>query len=110
MLANLRRVILRPLTLIGILCMVSLMIFHQPTSIYYYLTLAQLLFVPITVEQLVVLKRSQQSLVACGQLAVTVLFFTENEIVVALCGLIYLLSTMIFAWQGIQRFFIVLLC
>lgn len=104
MLASLHRVILRPLTIIGILCMVLLMIFHQPTSVYYYLTLAQLLFVPIIVEQLVALKKWEKIIIINGQLAVTTLFFSENEIVVILCVLLYLLSTIIVAWQGIGRF------
>lgn len=104
MLACLRQVILRPLTIIGILCMVSLMLLHQLTSIYYYLTLAQLLFVPIIVEQLVILKKWQKSIIAGGQLSVTLLFFSENEIVVTLCVLLYLLSTIIVAWQGVGRF------
>lgn len=53
MLVNLRHVLSRPLTIIGLVCMATLLLFNEPTSMYYYLTLAQLIFVPVMVEQLV---------------------------------------------------------
>ncbi|MGM9948723.1 MAG: YndJ family protein, partial [Lysinibacillus sp.] len=104
MLGSLRQVIFRPLTVVGIMCMVSLMSFHQPTSMYYYLTLAQLLFVPMVLEQLVELKVWQKGIIGSGQLAVTVLFYSDNQIVVFLCVVLYLISTLTVAWQGVHRF------
>ena len=101
---SLRQVLRRPLTVTGIAFMVFLMIFHQPTSMYYYLTLAQLLFVPIVLEQLVELKVWQKVIIGGGQLAVTVLFFSESNLIILLCVAIYLVSTLTVAWQGVQRF------
>ena len=101
---SLRQVLRRPLTVTGIACMVFLMIFHQPTSMYYYLTLAQLLFVPIVLEQLVELRAWQKVVVGGGQLAVTALFFSESRLIIALCVALYLISTLIVAWQGVHRF------
>lgn len=101
---SLHKVIRRPLTIFGMVCMVFLLVFHQPTSMYYYLTLAQLLFVPIVVEQLVVLKAWQKIVIGGGQLAVTILYFSQNAVVVLICVVLYLLSTIVIAGQGIQRF------
>lgn len=104
MLGSLLQVIRRPLTMIGMTCMLILILFHTPTSTYYYLTLAQLLFIPMMVEQLVTLTRLQKILIACGQVAVTFLYFSDNMPAVWICVFIYLFSTMIIAWQGIKRF------
>ena len=104
MLDSLRRVLLRPLAIFGILCMFILILFHEATSIYYYLTLAQLVFVPIIIEQLVTLKHWHKIVMAIGQLAVTILYFTQHEVIILLCVIAYLLSTLTVAWHGIERF------
>lgn len=104
MLVNLRHVLSRPLTIIGIVCMIWLLLFNEQTSMYYYLTLAQLLFVPVMVEQLVSLRNWQRLIIATGQLAVTVLYFTQNDFLILLCVLTYLLSTLIVASHGVNRF------
>ncbi|MER2112050.1 MAG: YndJ family protein, partial [Solibacillus isronensis] len=104
MLVNLRHVLSRPLTIIGLVCMALLLLFNEPTSIYYYLTLAQLIFVPVMLEQLVLLKNWQRLIIATGQFAVTILYFTQNDFLILLCVLAYLLSTLIVASHGINRF------
>ncbi|WP_079526176.1 YndJ family protein [Solibacillus isronensis] len=104
MLVNLRHVLSRPLTIIGLVCMALLLLFNEPTSIYYYLTLAQLIFVPVMLEQLVLLKNWQRLIIATGQFAVTILYFTQNDFLILLCVLAYLLSTLIVASYGINRF------
>ncbi|WP_431026949.1 YndJ family protein [Lysinibacillus sp. LZ02] len=104
MLDSLRRVLLRPLTMIGIVCMMSLILFNGPTSIYHYLTIAQLLFVPIVVEQLVLLKRWQKIIIGIGQFSVTILYFSQHEGVILFCILAYLMSTFTIALLGIERF------
>ena len=82
MLDSLRRALLRPLAILGLLCMFFLILFHESASIYYYLTLAQLVFVPIIIEQLVTLKYWQKIVMAIGQLAVTILYFTQHEMLI----------------------------
>lgn len=104
MLANFRRAIFRPLSIIGLVCLGVLMLFHEPTSFYYYLTVAQLLFVPIVVELLVKLNTWEKLIIASGQLAVTTLFFSLSKLIVFLCVFIYLTSTIVVAWQGVKRF------
>ncbi|WP_339176093.1 YndJ family protein [Solibacillus sp. FSL R5-0691] len=104
MLVNLRHVLSRPLTIIGLVCMATLLLFNEPTSMYYYLTLAQLIFVPVMVEQLVSLKNWQRLIIAGGQLAVTILYFIQNNFLILLCVLIYLLSTLLIASHGVNRF------
>lgn len=104
MLVNLRHVLSRPLTIIGLVCMAWLLLFNEPTSMYYYLTLAQLIFVPVMLEQLVLLKNWQRFIIAIGQFAVTILYFTQNDFLILLCVLTYLLSTLIVAFHGINRF------
>lgn len=104
MLVNLRRVLARPLTIVGIICMTALTLFNEPASMYYYLTLAQLIFVPVIVEQLVLLKTWQRLIIAVGQLAVTMLYFTQNEFLILFCVLAYLLSTLVVALHGVNRF------
>lgn len=101
---NLRQVLVRPLTISGLMCLMSLIIFHQPTSMYYYLTLAQLIFVPIVVQQLVGLKVWQTFVLALGQLSVTVLYFSSHEQLIVLCVLTYLIGTFVIASHGITRF------
>lgn len=104
MLVNLRRVLARPLTIVGIVCMTALILFNEPTSMYYYLTLAQLIFVPVIAEQLVLLKTWQRLIVAIGQLAVTILYFTQHDFLILFCVLAYLLSTLVVASHGVKRF------
>ena len=104
MLGNLHQVIVRPLTLIGLLCMAILLVFHETSSFYYCLTLAQLVFVPVVVERISVLKRWQTCSILLGQIAVTTIFFIDASIVILLCVLLYLLSTIAVAWCGVHRF------
>lgn len=104
MLVSLRRVLSRPLTIIGLTCMAALLLFNEPTSMYYYLTLAQLIFVPVILEQLVLLKNWQKLIIVIGQLAVTMLYFTQQDFLILLCVLAYLLSTLVIASHGVNRF------
>ncbi|MEK4129534.1 YndJ family protein [Solibacillus sp. FSL W8-0474] len=104
MLVSLRRVLSRPLTSIGLTCMAALLLFNEPTSMYYYLTLAQLIFVPVILEQLVLLKNWQKLIIVIGQFAVTMLYFTQQDFLILLCVLAYLLSTLVIASHGVNRF------
>ena len=104
MLVSLRRVLSRPLTIIGLTCMAALLLFNEPTSMYYYLTLAQLIFVPVILEQLVLLKNWQKLIIVIGQFAVTMLYFTQQDFLILLCVLAYLLSTLVIASHGVNRF------
>ena len=104
MLAILRQVLAKPLNIIGILCMLVLVLFHKPTSMYYYLTIAQLVYVPIMLQQLVQLKRWQFGAILVGQMAVTLLYFIDSPILSIIGASTYLISTVAVMWSGIERF------
>ena len=59
---------------------------------------------PIIVEQLVILKGWQKIVIFIGQFAVTLLYFTQQEVIILLCVLTYLMSTLTIAWHGVNRF------
>lgn len=104
MLAPLRQVLANPLNLFGIVCMLLLIFFHEPTSIYYYLTIAQLVYVPIIVQHLLPLHTWQQVLICLGQVAVTLLYFIDNQTIAIIGASVYLMSTLSISWSGVHRF------
>ena len=104
MLATLHQVLVKPLNIAGIVCMLLLVLFHEPTSMYYYLTIAQLVYVPVVLQQVVTLKLWQIGALFTGQLAVTLLYFIENPAFAVFCASIYLISTIAVMWAGIERF------
>ena len=104
MLAPLRQVLGNPLTIFGIACMLVLILFHEPTSMYYYLTIAQLVYVPIIVQRLLPLHTWQRVLIYAGQLAVTLLYFVDHTAFSIIGASVYLMSTLAICWCGVQRF------
>lgn len=99
MLERLRQVVVNPLNALGLLCMVLLMLVHE-TSMYYYLTIAQLVYIPIIVQQVVTLHAWQKGVVAAGQIAVTLLYFVDSN----LLAIVYVISTLVIALCGVKRF------
>ena len=104
MLAPLRQVLGNPLNVFGIACMLVLILFHEPTSMYYYLTIAQLVYVPIIVQRLLTLHTWQRVLVYLGQFATTSLYFVDNTAFSIMGASVYLMSTLAICWCGVQRF------
>ena len=104
MLATLRQVLTKPLNIVGIVCMLVLVLFHEPTSMYYYLTIAQLVYVPIVLQQVVTLKCWQIGAIFAGQLAVTLLYFIDYSGFAVFCASVYLISTIAVMWAGVERF------
>ena len=104
MLAPLRQVFGNPLNVFGIACMLVLMLFHESTSIYYYLTIAQLVYVPIIVQRLVTLHTWQRVLIYIGQLAVTSLYFVDHNAFSIIGASVYFMSTLAIGWCGVRRF------
>lgn len=102
--AHLRQVILNPLTIIGIACFLSLILFNEKTSMYYYLTIAQLVYIPVVVCRIVKLNKLQTGGIILGQLAVTSLYFFQNETFVLVASSIYVMSTLLIGSMGLQRF------
>ena len=102
--ARFRQVIVNPLTIVGVVCMLVLMLFHEHTSMYYYLTIAQLIYVPVVVCQIVKLARWQTVAIVLGQFAVTSLFFVTNEVYMWFGASIYFITTLSIGWSGLQRF------
>lgn len=104
MLARLHEVLVNRLNALGLLCMFTLMLFHEPTSMYYYLTIAQLVYIPIVLQQVVTLKNWQRAIIAAGQLAVTLLYFFDNGALSIILALVYMASTLVIFICGLQRF------
>lgn len=104
MLESLRQVLARPLTIIGVVCMLVLVFAHEPTSMYYYLTIAQLVYVPVVLQQIVTLHKWQVLMIFAGQLAVTTLFFVDNDVFAVVAASIYIVSTLAIMWSGVERF------
>ena len=104
MLESLRQVLARPLTIIGVVCMLVLVFAHEPTSMYYYLTIAQLVYVPVVLQQIVPLHKWQVLMIFAGQLAVTTLFFVDNDIFSVVAASIYIVSSLAIMWSGVERF------
>ena len=102
--APFRRVLVNPLTIVGIGCMLALVIFHESASLYYYLTIAQLIYVPVVVQQIVKLERWQWVAILLGQLTVTSLYFIDNEAFALVGSSVYFISTLAICWSGLQRF------
>lgn len=102
--ARLRQVLVNPLHILGIICMLCLMLLHEPTSVYYYLTVAQLIYIPIVLQQIVTLALWQRIILAAGQLAVTALYFFDEGGITIVLALIYVASTIVIFGCGVQRF------
>ena len=104
MLATLRQVLVKPLNIFGIACMLVLVLFHESTSMYYYLTIAQLVYVPIVLQQVATVKRWQIGAIFAGQLAVTLLYFFDHSGFAVVGASVYLISSVAVMWTGVDRF------
>lgn len=102
--ANLKKSFLNPLTILGLLLFGGSLLLGEQQSYLYYLTVAQLVFVPTLVQMVVKLKGWEQVLIGLGMTAAAVLTFDIQKEVAILGAACYILSTMIIAKKGIGRF------
>lgn len=104
MLGNLRKAIINPLILFGLILFFLSLLFHEQANYYYYLTVAQLVFIPSLLQMVVKLRKLEKMKIAFGMLAVFILCFNMPYPAAIICALIYLLVTFWIAWKGIDRF------
>lgn len=104
MLENLLKLLRSPLILLGILLFVITFLFSTQASYFYYLTVAQLIFIPIMVTLLVDLAKWETRIILMGMLSVTVLTFEVSAGTANVAAIMYTFATFIIAKKGIQRF------
>lgn len=104
MLVNLQKALLNPLVVVGGSLLLVGLLFSDQAGYLYYLTVAQLVFVPAFVQLVITLSKLDKVLLIVGMVAVTVLLFDPGATVSLICTLLYLLGTLRIAWKGIDRF------
>ncbi|WP_042473657.1 YndJ family protein [Bacillus ndiopicus] len=103
MLGNLRRSI-NPLSLLGIFLLVIVAMLADMADFFFYLTLAQLVFVPIIVQCIVRLTKVEQGILGIGLLSVAILAFTTHQVIIIVTATLYLLATAMISLIGLRRF------
>lgn len=103
MLGRLPKPLTSPVTMVGLVCM-SLLLVLRDATFFYYLTVAQLLYIPIVVQAITPLHTVHKGLFIAGQLAVTALFFTSNSVLISIYAITYLITTVMIASIGVRRF------
>lgn len=104
MLVNLKNAIVNPLTLLGIVLFSISFGLGQQAGYTYYLTSAQLMFIPTLLQLVVPLSKLDKSILALGMLAVTALQLDMAPSLELVFAIIYLIVTFLIAWKGVDRF------
>jgi len=104
MLVNLRKALVNPLLVLGVCLFLTSLFFSDQAGYLYYLTVAQLIFVPALVQLIVPLNRVDQFILALGMLAVGILQFNPGATFDLALAIVYLMGTIWIAWKGIDRF------
>lgn len=104
MLVNLKKSLVNPLVVVGGSLLLLSLLFSGQVGYLYYLTVAQLVFIPAFVQLVVPLNKLDKVLLGIGMVAVTVLLFEPITTLSLICALLYLLVTLRIAWKGIDRF------
>lgn len=104
MLVNLRKAAIDPLILFGLLLFIICFLFSGQTGYFYYLTIAQLVFIPALVQMVIELRRFEKIILAIGISAVAFATFPIPYPAELTGAFIYLLVTCWIAWKGIERF------
>jgi hypothetical protein len=102
--ASLKKSIVNPLTILGLFLFVSTLLLGEQHNFLYYLTAAQLVFMPVMVQMVAKLKSWEQAFISLGMAAAALLTFTIQKEAAIFCAAIYLLATVIIAKKGIGRF------
>ncbi len=93
-----------PLSLLGISLFIITLIPINHVDFFIYLTVAQLLFVPLLLQCIVELKTSEKVIIAIGMLGVTLVAFNINEVLSITGAGLYLVATAMISWIGMRRF------
>lgn len=104
MLVNLRKALVNPLVLFGLILFFISFLFSEQAGYLYYLTAAQLIFVPSLLQLVVKLRKLDGVILAVGMVAVTALSFNMPYSVEVAGAVMYLLVTFWIAWKGVDRF------
>ncbi|MEG0258917.1 MAG: YndJ family protein [Lysinibacillus sp.] len=104
MLVNLRKSLFSPLTIVGWLLFGVCLLLHTQSSYLLLLTVAQLVFVPATLQIIIPIKRWHMPIILTGMLAVTSLHIWNEGLAAILFAFVYLLYTAFVAYLGINRF------
>lgn len=104
MLGNLRKSFGNPISLFGMGLFILCCFFQSGPTYLLYLTVAQLVFVPMMLQCVVALKRIEKSMIVLGMVGVTCISICPTGWLSVLCAVFYLLSTCTIALMGIRRF------
>lgn len=104
MLVNLKNALVNPLTLLGIILFFISFGVGQQAGYTYYLTSAQLIFIPTLLQLVVSLSKLDKSILAIGMMSVTVLQLDVSPSLELVFAIIYLIGTLLIAWKGVDRF------
>lgn len=104
MLVNLKNALVNPLTLLGIILFFISFGVGQQAGYTYYLTSAQLIFIPTLLQLVVTLSKLDKSILALGMLSVTALQLDVSFPFDLVCAVVYLIGTLLIAWKGVDRF------
>ncbi|WKA56573.1 YndJ family protein [Planococcus shixiaomingii] len=105
MLVNLRKAIVNPLILFGLILFLICFFVREQSGYFYYLTAAQLVFIPSILQIIFKLRRFEELILAAGMAAVAIINFNIPHSAALIGALIYLLVTFWVAWKGVDRFF-----
>ncbi|KIL53513.1 hypothetical protein KP77_04890 [Jeotgalibacillus alimentarius] len=101
---NLKKAFIKPLILTGLLLFCFSLAMNKQADYYYYLTAAQLIFVPSLLHMIVKLRSFEKGIIAIGMLAVTLISLDLPYPAAVICAIVYFLVTCWVAWKGFERF------
>lgn len=104
MLVNLRKALVNPLILFGLILFFISYLCSEQAGYSYYLTVAQLVFVPSLLQMVVYLRKLDKFIIALGMVAVTALNFNMSYPIELAGAVMYLLVTFWIAGKGVDRF------
>ncbi|MDQ0427270.1 hypothetical protein QOZ98_000095 [Planomicrobium stackebrandtii] len=104
MLVNLRKAVVNPLVLYGTTLFLICFLFSDQVGYLYYLTIAQLFFVPSLLQIVVQLRKLDKLILATGMTAIALLGFNMPYPVEVFGAVVYLFATFWIAGIGIDRF------
>lgn len=104
MLANLQKSFANPINFLGVGLLIVCYFFQTGPPYFLYLTVAQLLFVPVVLQCVVTLNRYERLIIAFGMIAVTSITIWPDGWLAVISAGMYLLSTGMIALIGFKRF------
>ncbi|WP_227396002.1 YndJ family protein [Jeotgalibacillus aurantiacus] len=101
---NLKKALINPLILCGIFLLGISVLVQNHEGHSYYLTAAQLVFVPALIHLIVPLRSFEKVIIAIGMVSVTLISLGMPFSVAVACSAVYLFYTFWVAWKGLERF------